>query len=98
MMATAACKLYIIIDLKQPNNLENVRKLIILINDCIAMLYLCTTAKLIRNIYDTFIYGSTSCSSTIVLWAQGSAYYNSILFTKLLTLFLYNILHNVWYT
>jgi len=96
MMDTAACKLYIIIDLKQPNNLENVRKLVILINDCIAILYLCTTVKLIHNnIYDTFVYGSTSCPSTIV-WVLGSAYYSRLLFTKLLTLFLYNILHNVW--
>jgi len=58
MMDTAECKPYITIGLKQPNNLENVRKLVILINDCIAILYLCTTVKHIHNIYDTFIYGS----------------------------------------
>jgi len=58
MDTVAECKLYIIIDLKQPNNLENVRKLVILINDCMGVLYiLCTTVKLI-HIYDTFIYGS----------------------------------------
>lgn len=80
MMDIAGCRLYIIIDLKQPNNLENVRILIILINDCsIGLLFrcICITAKLIHIYrYDTFIiYSSLSCLPIILLWNIGWAYY-----------------------